>query len=121
MFKTTLKALLMASGLATVLPVLAASETGNRVESGAERSTPSSVAPAQGQSHNGMEEGDQVSINSATAQELAATLNGVGLKKAESIVSYREQYGPFSQLEQLKEVPGIGSMLVERNLSRLKL
>lgn len=62
-----------------------------------------------------------VSINSASAQELAAVMNGIGIKKAEAIVSYREQFGPFTELEQLKEVPGIGSALVERNLSRLKL
>lgn len=62
-----------------------------------------------------------VSINSASAHELAAVMNGVGLKKAEAIVSYRQQFGPFTELEQLKEVPGIGSALVERNLSRLKL
>ncbi len=62
-----------------------------------------------------------VSINNASAQELATVMNGVGLKKAEAIVSYREQFGPFTALEQLKEVPGIGSALVERNLARLKL
>ncbi|MCA1921633.1 ComEA family DNA-binding protein, partial [Buttiauxella noackiae] len=43
------------------------------------------------------------------------------LKKAQSIVSYREEYGPFKTLEQLQEVPGIGSALVERNLSHIKL
>ncbi|GLR10155.1 hypothetical protein GCM10007905_28750 [Mixta theicola] len=48
-------------------------------------------------------------------------MNGIGLKKAEAIVSYRQQFGPFTELEQLKEVPGIGSALVERNLARLKL
>ena len=63
----------------------------------------------------------QVSINSASAQELMAVMSGVGLKKAESIVSYREKYGPFTDLEQLKEVPGMGNTLVERNLSQLKL
>ena len=62
-----------------------------------------------------------VSINSASAQELAAAMNGIGLKKAEAIVSYRQQFGPFTELEQLTEVPGIGRALVERNLSRLKL
>lgn len=62
-----------------------------------------------------------VNINQATAQELAAAMDGIGLKKAESIVSYREKYGLFTQLEQLKEVPGIGSTLVERNLGRLQL
>ncbi|MGE9551841.1 helix-hairpin-helix domain-containing protein [Erwinia amylovora] len=63
----------------------------------------------------------QVSINQATAEELAAALNGVGLKKAQAIVSYREEYGDFTQVDQLKEVPGLGNALVERNLSRLKL
>ena len=64
---------------------------------------------------------EAVSINSASAEQLAAAMNGVGIKKAESIVSYREKYGPFSAVEQLKEVPGIGNALVERNLARLKL
>lgn len=63
----------------------------------------------------------QVSINQATAEELSAVMNGVGLKKAQSIISYREQYGPFTQIEQLKEVPGIGNALIERNLNKLKL
>lgn len=64
---------------------------------------------------------DEVSINTGTAEELAEVMNGVGLKKAEAIVHYREQNGPFTQVEQLQEVPGIGAALVERNLSRLKL
>lgn len=64
---------------------------------------------------------ETVSINSASAAQLAEVMNGVGLKKAEAIVSYREKYGPFTQLEQLKEVPGIGAALMERNLSRLTL
>ncbi|AIR68909.1 ComEA family DNA-binding protein [Dickeya fangzhongdai] len=64
---------------------------------------------------------EEVSINTATAEQLAAALNGVGLKKAQAIVSYREQNGPFTQIEQLQEVPGIGSALIERNQSRLRL
>lgn len=63
----------------------------------------------------------QVSINDATAEQLAAGMNGIGLKKAQAIVSYREQYGPFTAIDQLKEVPGIGNALVERNSARLKL
>jgi competence protein ComEA len=62
-----------------------------------------------------------VSINTASAEALAQAMNGVGLKKAQSIVSYREEYGPFKALDQLQEVPGIGSSLVERNLSHIKL
>jgi len=41
------------------------------------------------------EEGTQVSINSASAEDLAHAMNGVGLKKAQAIVAYRDEYGPF--------------------------
>ncbi|PKH21463.1 AraC family transcriptional regulator [Enterobacterales bacterium CwR94] len=63
----------------------------------------------------------KVSLNGGTAEQFASVLNGVGQKKAEAIVNYREQYGNFTQLEQLSEVPGFGRALVERNLDRLKL
>ena len=35
-------------------------------------------------------------------------MNGVGLKKAQAIVSYREEYGPFKTVEDLKTGPGDG-------------
>lgn len=62
-----------------------------------------------------------VSINTATVDELAKAMNGVGKKKAQAIVSYREEHGPFKALEDLKQVPGMGDSLVERNLPNLKL
>jgi len=67
------------------------------------------------------EGGVKVSINSATAEELSKALKGVGLKKAQAIVSYREEYGPFKSVDDLKQVPGMGGKLVERNLANLKL
>ncbi|EMG7865822.1 helix-hairpin-helix domain-containing protein [Enterobacter hormaechei] len=67
------------------------------------------------------EEGTRVSINTASADDLARVMNGVGLKKAQAIVSYREEYGPFKTLDDLKQVPGMGSALVERNLAHLTL
>ncbi|MFA9593216.1 helix-hairpin-helix domain-containing protein [Citrobacter telavivensis] len=84
-------------------------------------------APAAGQNKAavpakaGVEEGTRVSINTASAEELARAMNGVGLKKAQAIVSYREEYGPFKTVEDLKQVPGMGNSLVERNLSILTL
>ena len=63
----------------------------------------------------------KVSINHASVEQLAQALNGVGLKKAQAIVSYREEYGPFKTLDDLKQVPGMGSALVERNLAHLTL
>lgn len=69
----------------------------------------------------GIDNEASVSINQADAEQLASVLKGVGLKKAESIVRYREQNGPFTQIEQLQEVPGIGPALFERNRARLKM
>ncbi|WP_039056224.1 helix-hairpin-helix domain-containing protein [Enterobacter sp. Bisph1] len=77
---------------------------------------------AQETAKNALEEdGTQVSINSATAEELSQVMSGVGIKRAQAIVSYREEYGPFKTIEDLKQVPGIGGALVERNLPNLKL
>lgn len=51
--------------------------------------------------------GGKVNINQATAQELE-NLEGVGPVLARRIVEYREEHGPFKQLEDLKKVNGIG-------------
>lgn len=48
-----------------------------------------------------------VSLNGADASALEA-LPGVGPVLAERIVSFREQNGPFGQVEDLLQVPGIG-------------
>lgn len=76
---------------------------------------------AAGSSKMTRDDGSRVSINAASAEDLARVMNGVGLKKAQSIVSYREEYGPFKTLDDLKQVPGMGSALVERNLAHLTL
>lgn len=60
-----------------------------------------------------------VDINTASAEVLAESINGVGLKRAQAIVQYREQHGAFSSVEQLAEVRGIGAKTVERNRDRL--
>ncbi len=64
----------------------------------------------------------QININSANAEQLAQFLNGIGRKKAEAIITYREQSGPFTHVDQLLEVPGLGpSFLLERNNGKIKL
>lgn len=61
----------------------------------------------------------KVNINTASAGELASLLNGIGGSKAEAIVRYREQFGPFESIDELSEVTGIGASTVERNRSLL--
>lgn len=59
----------------------------------------------------------KINLNTVDAQTLADALKGIGLKKAEAIVAYREQLGGrFSSFEQLLGVKGIG----EKTLAKLK-
>lgn len=56
-----------------------------------------------------------VDINTATASEIASAMKGVGDKKAQAIVAYREQNGPFKSIDQLSDVKGIGTATVDKN------
>lgn len=49
----------------------------------------------------------KISINTASAEELQK-LNGVGPSLSERIVQYRQSHGPFSSIEDLRNVSGIG-------------
>lgn len=56
-----------------------------------------------------------VNINTADAQTLSKNIKGVGLKKAQAIIAYREENGKFKTIEDLKKVKGIGVKLLEKN------
>jgi competence protein ComEA len=60
-----------------------------------------------------------VDINTADAATLAAAINGVGEKKAETIVEYRNTHGPFASVDDLVRIKGIGSATIERNRDSL--
>jgi competence protein ComEA len=62
-----------------------------------------------------------VNINSANADVLAENLNGVGLKKAQAIVLYREQHGPFKSVDELVNVAGIGQATLAKNRDKLSV
>ncbi|MEA9390808.1 ComEA family DNA-binding protein [Acerihabitans sp. TG2] len=64
---------------------------------------------------------DKVNVNSATADELVDGLKGIGPKKAQAIIAYRDKNGPFTNIDQLKEVKGIGPATLARNKDRLEL
>ena len=50
-------------------------------------------------------------INTASAEEFVK-VKGIGAKKAERIISYREEHGKFNSVEELKNVKGIGEKIV---------
>lgn len=64
-------------------------------------------------------ESGPVNINTATAEQLAAALHGVGQARAEAIVAYREENGPFSHMDELVNVRGIGLATLDQNRDRI--
>ncbi len=53
----------------------------------------------------------KIDINTATVQELSS-IKGIGIKKAEAIVKYRQTHGKFKSIDDLAKVKGIGLTLV---------
>lgn len=58
------------------------------------------------------EKTDTININTADVTQLQ-TLNGIGEKKAEKIIQYREENGSFQSTDELKKVSGIGDKTFE--------
>lgn len=62
---------------------------------------------------NNRNDSNLININSASVSELDA-LPGVGPSKAQAIVTYREENGPFKSIEEIKNVSGIGESSFEK-------
>ena len=60
-----------------------------------------------------------VDLNTATADQFAAALSGVGASKAKAIVRYRTEVGPFRDVRELEEVKGIGPRILAVNKERI--
>jgi competence protein ComEA len=65
--------------------------------------------------------GKPVNVNTASAVELADSLDGIGEAKAKAIVEYRTKNGGFKSADQLTNVKGIGLKTVEKNAQYIKL
>ena len=57
-------------------------------------------------------EGEIININTASAADLQR-LPGIGAGRAEAIIAYRKERGPFSRPEELRRVDGIGPGIFE--------
>lgn len=60
-----------------------------------------------------------VDLNQASATEIARALHGIGLKKAEQIIAYRERFGPIQTPEELLAIKGIGPKTLAKNRERM--
>lgn len=65
-------------------------------------------------------EGERIPVNTADVYELDR-LPGIGPAKAQAIVTYREEHGPFQSTDQLLEVSGIGQATLEGLLDYITL
>jgi competence protein ComEA len=61
-----------------------------------------------------------VDVNKADIETLAL-LKGVGEKKAQAIIAYRELHGDFNSVDDLLNVKGIGEKMLQHNKERIKL
>ncbi|QXO19121.1 MULTISPECIES: ComEA family DNA-binding protein [Vibrio] len=75
--------------------------------------------PVQAETSQGIE--ITVNVNSASAEEIATLLSGIGLKKAQAIVDYRQANGQFQTKQDLTKVKGIGEATVAKNEARILL
>ena len=65
------------------------------------------AAPSAGAAGNSGQSGAQLNLNTATAEQLDG-LPGVGPVTAQHILDWRAAHGPFTRVEELQEVDGIG-------------
>ncbi|MFK8052038.1 MAG: ComEA family DNA-binding protein [Woeseiaceae bacterium] len=69
----------------------------------------------------GFANAEPVDVNSASAEEIAEALEGVGISKARAIVAHRNANGPFLSRESLTNVKGIGQRTIALNVDNILL
>ncbi|ARB90820.1 ComEA family DNA-binding protein [Legionella longbeachae] len=61
----------------------------------------------------------KIDINNADLTALTGSIKGIGTKRAEAIIAYRQTHHGFKSLEELSEVKGIGQHFVNVNREKL--
>ncbi len=56
-----------------------------------------------------------INLNTATKEELVS-VPGIGEKKAQAILEYRKEHGPFKSVDELVSIKGFG----EKSVAKLK-
>ncbi|HEU4626609.1 MAG TPA: helix-hairpin-helix domain-containing protein [Steroidobacteraceae bacterium] len=62
-----------------------------------------------------------VDINTADATTLARELNGVGPARAQAIVAYRNEHGPFKSVDDLRLVKNMPQKVIDNNRELLRV
>ena len=102
--------ILTPNGMQLYIPSVEETEEGRGSGSYGQSSTGDA---ASGQTKESEEDPSMVNINTAGPEELM-TLSGIGEARAQAILSYREENGDFSTIEDIKNVSGIGEGIFDR-------
>ncbi|MDP3705442.1 MAG: helix-hairpin-helix domain-containing protein [Legionellaceae bacterium] len=62
----------------------------------------------------------QINLNTASIDVLTKSFKGIGKKRAEAIVSYRQNHGDFKSVSDLAAVRGLGKAFVTQHLAELE-
>ena len=62
--------------------------------------------------------GEMININTAGKESLM-TIKGIGEKRAEAIIGWRQKHGPFKSVDDLAEISGIGKSIIDDNRNSL--
>ena len=62
---------------------------------------------------------ETININTADKETLISAIKGVGEKKAEAIIAYRETNGNFKSVDELSNIKGIDIGIIEKNRDNL--
>ena len=62
---------------------------------------------------------EPVDVNTATAEQIAAAMIGVGKAKAEAITQDRDKNGKFKSIEDLARVKGIKMATISKNRDKI--
>lgn len=62
-----------------------------------------------------------VNVNTADAATIAKALDGIGPAKAAAIVAWRDEHGPFKNVDEVGQIKGVGAATLERNRAAILL
>lgn len=62
----------------------------------------------------------KIDLNTADIKSLSQAVKGIGQKRAEAIVKYRQEHGNFKSIEELAQVRGLGQQFVKKHLVQLQ-
>lgn len=57
----------------------------------------------------------KINLNTASATELVHSIRGIGIKRAQAIVQYRNTHGMFQSVLDLAKVRGLGKNFVKKH------